>query len=828
MNDLRYAARTLSNAPVFTTICAGLLMAGIGASTVIFSVADVLWLRPLPVVRPQELVRLVQKSPQLGARSSFVYPLYEALRDHSTTLSAVFGEEEFRDAMNEPRPAEQIRVSLVTPEFFDSLGVAAWYGRTLTPADAKEDLGMIPAVLSYGFWRRRFGGNPKAIGRSLRVHGHKFLIAGVMPRDFNGTSMDTSPDVRLPLRAAPLLIDWDGRPRPASELDNLALAGRLKPGITRAQALGECFAMWRAATTDFYQHRTDLLPGSLENELKRGLDLDPLDRGTSILRDRFGNALALVTASAGLLLLMVCANVAGLLIARGAARGEEIAVRLALGATRPRLIRQLLTESCLVAALGSAGAALAAVVAIPLLVRSLPPLRDLYTARVDLSAPIGVNWRVLLFSVAISGATVLLFGLAPSVAASRANLDSALRGARASRGWRGRRALIVFQIALCTVLLAAAALLARTLHQLRAVDPGFDRDHIVTFTVDPSLAGYTPGQARSFRLALMERVRELSGVSSVAVAGRPLMRGSGIKATVVPLGQRPELAGFMNSSVNSVTPGYFDTMGMRILSGRGLTPADERNQKPPRSVVVNQAFAAKFFSGENAIGRRFGITPDSAANVIVGVASDAKYRSLREPMIPTFYSVWTEDDAQPFQPFQLEVRTSSRPQSIIEPVRRVLAALDPGLPLVEVEVMADEVEASAAGERITALLASVFGAAAALLAAIGIYGLLAYAVTQRRREIGIRVALGAKPGDIGGMIAREALLMVSGGVAAGLGAAAVSAHWIRSLLYGVGPSDPRLLALAALLVCAVAAIATAIPATNAMRVQPASVLRHEQ
>ena len=820
MNDLRYAARMLARTPAFTAIAVGLLAAGIGANAVIFSALDAVLLRTLPVKHPEELVRMVQKTPQLGTRSSFEYAFYEALRDHSTTLGAIFGEEDWRVAMNEPGPAEQIDVNVVTSEYFDVLGVPAMLGRTLNAADVAENPGMIPAVLSYGFWRRRFDGDAGAMGRTITLHGRKFAIVGVMPREFNGTSMDISPDVRLPLRAALLLFDGEDRPAGLSGLINLSLAARLKSGVTRAQARAECYSLWRATTETFYKTQ----PAILEAELRRGMDVDPLDRGTSILRDKFGSALELLIASVGVLLLMVCANLAGLLLARGAARNQEIAVRLAVGASRGRLVRQMLTESVLLAALGSAGGLIIALVSTPLLVRALPPMRDLLTVRVALSPNIGVNHRVLLFSFVISAVTVLLFGLAPAIGASRASLDSILRGARASGGWRGRRALIVFQIALCTVLLAGAGLLVRTLEQLHNVNPGFDADHIVTFTADPSLASYTPEQLKSLRLALTEQVRQLPGVISVAVASRPLMRGSGIKMTVVPQGQRVTPADFLNTSVNSVTPEYFETMGMRIVAGRDLTAADEPKKKTPTNVLVNQAFVAKIFPRTEPLGRSFGNSSSPDGYVIAGVVSDSKYRSLREPMAPTFYNVWS-DTAN--QPMQLEVRTRVRPQSIIEPVRQRLAALDPALPFTEIEVMADEVQASAAGERLTATLASIFGAAAAVLAAIGIYWLLAYAVAQRRREIGIRMALGARPVDIGEMIGKQSLMMVAIGVAAGLAAALVVTPWIRALLYGVAPSDPMTLIVAALFVAAIGAAATAIPLGQATRIEPAVALRQE-
>ena len=818
MNDLRYAARMLGRTPAFTAIAVGLLGAGIGANAVIFSALDAVLLRSLPVRNPGELVRMVQKTPQLGTRSSFAYPFYEALRDHSTTLSAVFGEQEWRVAMNEPQPAEQLQVTAVTPEFFEVLGVPARFGRTLTADDGNENPGMIPAVLSYGFWMRRFGGDPGAVGRTLTLHGHKFAIIGVMPREFNGTSMDVSPDVRVPLRAARFLDEESGAGQDPVRLVNLSIAARLKPGVTRPQAQAECYSLWRASTEAFWKTN----PGILDAELRRGMEVDSLARGTSILRDKFGSALELLIAAVGLLLLLVCANLAGLLLARGAARNEEIAVRLAMGATRGRLVRQMLTESVLLAVLGSVAGLLIAVAATPVLVRALPPMRDLYTSRVPISLNIGVNERVLLFSFALSAVTVLLFGLAPAIGASRASLDSVLRGARSSRGWRGRRALIVFQIALCTVLLAGAGLLARTFEQLRRVDPGFDAGHVVTFTVDPSLAGYSPAQMKSFRLALTDRVRDLPGVADVAIASRPLMRGSGIKMTVVPAGRRQTPADFLNTSVNSVTPGYFQMMGMRILRGRDLTAEDEPVKGAARRVVVNQAFATKFFPDLDPIGRRFGNSSSPEGYEIAGVVSDAKYRSLREPMTPTFYNVWSDTEVQPMQ---LEVHTRERPQSILEPVRRTLAQLDPALPFTEVEVMADEVGASAAGERLTAALASIFGALAALLAAIGIYGLLAYAVAQRRREIGIRMALGARPADIGEMIGRQALAMVVLGVALGVGAALIIAPWMRALLYGIAPSDPLSLMAAALFVAIVAGAATVIPASDAVRIEPSAALR---
>jgi predicted permease len=826
VNDLRYAARMLGKTPGFTVVAVALLAAGIGSITLIFSALDAVFLRPLPVRHPEELVRMVQKTPQLGTRSSFSYLFYQDLRDHASSLAAVFGEEEWDSAMTEPAPAEEVKATLVTPEFFDLFGVAALYGRTLTRADGTDDSGTPPAVLSYAFWSRRFNADPNAVGRMITLHGHKFIVVGVTPREFNGVSVDTSPDVRVPVRAAPLLIEAGGtEPVRVDALPNFEIVARLRPGVTAAQAHAECLAIWRSSTEAYYKQFPN--NGSAELELRRGMEIEPLDRGVSILRDKFGTALKLLVASVGLLMLMACANVAGLLLARGASRREEIAVRLALGATRVRLVRQVLAESFVLTAIGAAGGVLVAWIAAPLLAGAFPPVRDLRTERLSLAIHFGVDSRVLVFSIAISALAVLIAGLAPAISAARLNLDSVLRGARSSSGWRSRQLLIVFQIALCTLLLAGAGLLARTFAELRGVSAGFDRDHIVTFTANPGLAAHTAAQTEALRVALTERVREIPSVAGVAIASRPLMRGSGIKMTVAPQGERASAQDFLNISLNSVSPEYFSTMGMRVVAGRDFAPEDDSRTQPPFRVIVNEAFVRRFFPRTEPIGKLFGQAATTAAHgqyEIIGVVSDAKYRSLREPLAPITYTLWKPgSDA-----FQLVVRTIGRPESVIEPVRRALASIDPALPFTEINTMSEEVDASLAPERMTAALASIFGAVAAALAAIGIYGLLAYAVAQRRREIGIRMAIGARSADIATMIGGQAVAMAAAGITLGLGAAFLAAPWIRSLLYGIAPADPISLLTAALFVIAVSAAATAVPAVRATRIEPAIALREER
>jgi predicted permease len=821
MSDIRLAMRMLAKSPAFTLAAVALLAIGIGGSALIFSACDAILWRPLPVRDPEALVRVVQRIPRIGTSSSFHYSFYRALRERSTSLVAVFGETPIDAVMSQPAPAEQIRVHLATPEFFDVLGVPALLGRTLTSADAKPDAGTPPAVLSYGFWRRRFNGEAAAVGQTLVLRGRAFVIVGVMPRGFNGISVDTTPDVRVPFRAFEALwAEPDGFNVEAATLD---LGGRLKPGVALSQARADTLTIWRAAIEPYA--RGEAFSRGVFDQSQTGVELDPLERGVSILRERFAGALTLLLAGVGLLLLIVCANVTGLLLTRLAGRRQELAVRLALGATKRRLVRQILTEVFLLTSLGAAGGVLLASALAGSMVHVVPPLRDLAARRLALAVDFGPDWRLLPFSLATSALSASIFGLALARSVSRTRIDGALRGARSSTGWRGRQALLVFQLALCTLLVSGAGLLLRTFEQLHSLDAGFDRAHVVTLTADPSLAGYTASQGQALLAALTERVREIPGVASVSVASRAVMRGRGIGMTVALAGQRPSAADFLNTNLNVVSADYFATMGMRVVAGRGFTRVDAAGATP-RHVVVNEAFVRRFCSTVDPLGQRFGAgLPQRAVTPmfeIIGVVSDAKYRSMREPMMPAVYQFSSEFDS-----FVLHVGTRGRPESIIQPARQALTSLDPGVPFVEIHTLAEEVDASTSAERLTAALASVYATIAVLLAAVGLYGLLAYAVAQRRREIGIRMALGAQTVDIGVLVGRQVLAMVAGGIAAGLAAAVVSARWMQSLLYGVTPSDPPSLAAAAAFVAIVAAAATAMPLARATHTEPASVLRQE-
>jgi predicted permease len=818
IEDFRSAARIVARHRGSTALITGLLALGIGACTVVFTLFDAVFLRSLPVHRPGDLVMLVQYRPKLGNRSRFPHVYYRSLRDHAKSLDA-FGETDWPDdfVMSRPAPAEEITVRGVTGNYFQALGVRALYGRALQPSDARQQSGMQPAVLSYDFWQRRFNGNRQVVrGQNILIGKRYFAIVGVMPPGFNGVSVDTAPDVWIPVRAL------SSSQLPVDRID-LQLDGRLRPGFTLLEAQAECRTIFQPTMRDYLLNVLKYSPREIQVMLQRQVSLQPLARGVSIVRESFGSALKLLMASVGLLLVIVCSNVGGLLLAQAATRQQEFVVRLAVGATRGRLVRQALAEALLLAAVGGAGGLLIARAALPLIPRMLPPMRMLDTMLVPLSLHLGFSGQVLGFVLGASLITMALFSVGPVLAISRSRLDRLLRASRASSGVRGRQALIALQITLCTFLLAIAGLFVRTIRQLDAVNSGMDIYHIATFT--GNLTGYQNGAA--FLQTLTEQVREIPGVISCAISETGVMREHGMFANVAPAGQRMTQADFMDAAISIVSPGYFNAMGIRILEGRDFIAGDvpKAKQKSPVLAVVNEAFAQRFFPHTDPVGKFFGSGTSGIAKAqydIVGVVSDAKDRSLREPIPPTVY--WAQTN---FDDFVLYVRAHVRPEAVIGPVRKIWRSVGPGVPFLEVDTLAEEVHQTTANERLTAALTSLFGGVAALLAGIGIYGLLAYVVTQRRREIGIRMALGARPRHIAKLIGGQTLITMAVGAAAGLGCALIAGPGIRSLLYGISPEDPKSLAAAIFFVALTAALATLFPILRAIRTEPAQTLREE-
>jgi predicted permease len=806
MSDLRYALRMFGRNRSSNVLILVLLAVGIGASTAIFAVFDAILMRPLPVKQPEQLVRLVQYfSPKYPPNSNFAYAYYQALRGHAGTLQYVFGETgEGHFRLTEPGPAAEVTVHAVTPEFFAALGVEPFRGRVLMRDDVAA------AVLSYRFWRGHFSGDPA--GKTIVINGHRFAVVGVMPAEFNGISADNSPDVRIPLAAYRVFSDG---PIEASFFE---LAARLKPGVSMAQAQAECLALWQSAMRVYYTNVRKESADVAASYVRRGVVLQPLARGTSVLRDRVADILKLLMAVVTLLVLIIGLNVAGLLMVRAAGRQREMAVRLAIGASPVLLARQIVVESLLLALFAAAGAVCVALILTPVSLRMLPPVRSLDTSLVPISLAAGIDSRSLEFLLGLTGVTTVLFTVSPLLASMRVDVERVLRTVRASANLRGRRLLITLQIALCTFLLIGAGQLARSFQNLAGTDTGFAKDFIATFTCD--LEGQKTTLA--FVRDLMERVKQLPGVVDVATSSIGVMREHGRFANIAPAGQRVTRAYIMSANSNDVSASYFHTMGMRFLEGRDFLPIDGPAPKQPVKAIVNEAFVRRFFPDVEPLGKRFGSAAEGTLAQpdcqIIGVVSDAKYRSLKDPIRPMYFTLQTD-----FEAFVLNVRTGMQPAAIIRPVER----LAPELPFLEEDTLAHEVEETTAPERMMAVLASLFGIAAAMLAGIGTYGLLSYSVKQRRREIGIRMAVGARTGHVAKLVAQETLAMTLGGVAMGAGAAIPAGAAIRSLLYGVPPHDGVSFAGAVLLVGVVAMAATVAPVLNATRVQPSEALRLE-
>ena len=808
--DLRFAARLLGKNPLFTAGVIGLLALGIAANTVVFSVVDALLLRPLPVRDPDRLVRVVTIRPPLRPTSEFHYEEeFQAWQQRVSGFEDLFAWSEHDMFVAAGESTERARVHFVSSNFFSALGVKPALGRLLSPDDGVAKEGTPPVVLSHHYWLRRFAGDAGVLGKVVTIEGHKAIVVGVTPSGFNGMTVETSPDARVP-------VEWlrTLRPKLFENRIDCEVVGRLRAGASAEAVRQQAESIWRNG----WRQRNKSDPGEPGQ-----FAFEPASRGISRMRTQFGSVLWLLMGGVGLLALMVCANVAGLMMARTAGRQGELAVRVAMGATPFHLVRQLSCEGLLLMLGGAAGAIALSLAAIPFVVDALPPVRDLTATRLALTLDIAPDWRVLGFSLAVSSAAVLLFAFVPALMAARRDLHPMLKAARAGGGWRGRQALVIVQVALCTMLLAGAGLTILTLRRLEGMNAGFQPDRIVTFSVDPDMANYKPDDAVALRQRLMAAARALPEVEAAAMAGRGLMRGTGVKATFAWAGESAGPGDFLSTSANGVSPEYFETMRIPWIEGRNFTGREDFT-KLPKPVVVNQAFVRRFGSpARPVIGGKFGHgAPAKPLFEVIGVVGDAKYRSLREPFQPTVYQMLV-----PGQGFILHLRTRAAPEAVIAPMRKLLAGIDPRLSYIEVTTLAGEVASSLWAERVAAFLATVFSAAAALIAAGGLYALLAFAVMQRRREIGIRVALGALPGDVMRLIFGRAAMLALCGIAAGLAAAWLIAPRIAPILYEVEPHDVRALAAAAACVFAVATVAALIPSFRASRIHPASVLRQE-
>ncbi|MFZ0593066.1 MAG: ABC transporter permease [Bryobacteraceae bacterium] len=823
--DVRYTFRTLRQSPAFAATAILSLALGIGANTAIFSVLNAVMLKMLPVRDPQRLVELTQGEED----DFFTYPLWEQIRDREDVFSGVFtyGGGSFDLASGgEKHPVEGLYVS---GDYFRTLGVRAILGRIILLADDRRGGGSAGpvAVLSYGFWQREYGGDRKILGRTIRLDGHLFQVVGVTPPEFFGVDVGASFDVAIPVTSVAILRPENPRMLNGRSHWWLNIIGRLKDNISPKQAAARLKvlapAIYRAAAP------SDLKPEFQRDFLEKTLDLKPAATGLSDLRDRYGRGLDLLMGMVGVVLLIACANVANLVLARANARQREIAVRMAIGAGRLRLVRQLLTESMLISFCGAATGIILAYWGSRLLVDLISSARE--PRFLNLTPDV----RVLLFTIFVATLTGVLFGLAPALEATRLSPSIALKeGARVHTHRRGRwslgRMLVAAQVALSLVLLVGAGLFVRSLRKLLTQDMGFERNGVLL--VDPDLRGgrFSPERQPVIAGELLERLRSIPGVESAARSAETPI-GSGDWEWHV----RVDAPGGSQKSVhcffNLVSPGYFQTLGTPLLAGRDFTIRDAKTS--PLVAIVNETAARILFPGTNPLGRVYHderpLGQRGAKQVlveVVGLAKDAKYRKLRDAPPPTIYI----PIAQLPVPFPVigtyELKFAGPPSRVIANVKKVVQTFNPRLS-IDFHLLSTQVADSLLQERLLATLATVFGLLALTLASIGIYGVIAYSVARRRNEIGIRMALGAGRGSVLWLVLRELAALLLAGVILGLFASFGCTRLVKAMLYGLTPNDPSTLAAAGTLLLAVAALAGYFPARSATRVDPLVALRDE-
>jgi predicted permease len=819
LQDVRFGLRNLRRSPAFTSVAILSLALGIGANTAIFSVIDALLLRSLPVRAPQELV-LFGDGRAAGITAGlpnddtrlFSEPFYRTVRDGNAVFTSVAAEDSMTTAVHARFTAdaepEKIRVRLVSGAYFPTLDVATAAGRLLTPEDdsAKRPV----AVMSFATWERRFGRRPDAIGRSFQFNNTVFTIVGVAAPEFTGTSVGESVDFWIPLAMVREVQPWFNDPH-GSLSQSLWLIGRTRPGVTMAAAqanVNVVFQQWLHAVAGSHPSAEQI------QDIQRArITMTDASKGLSGSRRDLSEPLKILMAAVGVVILIACANIANLLLARAAGRTREISVRLALGATRRRLIAQLLTESGMLAIAGGVLGLLAGWWGGQLLVASGPAAFHLN---------VEPNPRVLLFTFGLALATGLLFGIFPAFRLTQPSLAATLAEGKGSAKTQSRsllgHSLVAGQVALALILLVCAGLFLRTLRLLTATDVGFDKNRVTIFELDSGANGLKPEQARRIE----ERVLALPGVESTSFSMLTFERGSWISG-IWPEGVAHTEATAQDFDGNRVGPDYFRTMGMRLVAGRAFEPQDTPQSQ--RVAVVNETLARKLYPDGSAVGRRFSRAGEDHFDfLIVGVVKDAKYHTVREKQRGVWF-VSTEQERDGFG--NLMVRWKPHAVPAVAQVRAVIRDQDANLAVSLIANMADRVNESLSREKLLATLASIFGGLALLLSAIGLYGVIAYSVARRVNEIGIRMALGARPVEVLRMVLLESLTVVGVGLAVGIPAALACGRLVSSQLYNVAPNDLLSLAGAACLLTIVALVASFLPARRAALLDPLVALREE-
>ncbi|MDQ3667970.1 MAG: ABC transporter permease [Acidobacteriota bacterium] len=814
LKDLSYGIRMLAKSPGFTLVAVLSLALGIGANTTVFSLLDAVLLRSLPIENPERMVNIATLVKGGEPHFDFSYPLYSGLRDGNQTLSGIVAYTDRNLGLTFGDQTERIRSELVSANYFSVLGVQPAMGSAFAPDDERPGAARA-AVISDALWHRRLAGDPGVLGKTITLNGRTFSVAGIAPRRFSGLLRGMQTDVWITL---PHLADFEGNPKlmSAPTMIWLRLAGKLKPDTTIQQAQSQL---------------TSLLPGVSQEAWKGFPYVAARENGTwqvVMTKAAGGNEvyvaelyrpLTMLLLAVALILAIACANVASLLLARARVRGKEIGIRLALGASRPRIVRQLLTESLLLALAGGALGLLMALWTSGL----AAGLRTSETG--ELGIDVSPNIRVLLFTLIVSVLTVLLFGIVPALRASKVDLVPILKDSNAAtpifrRGPSLHGLLVVTQVTLSLVLLAGAGLFLRSLWKLQAVEKGFTGDNVLAMSLNMELQGYDGARGATFYPAALESLSSLPGVQSASLASVLPVTAGGSRIQMPANATKPAVDEEISIDIVTVSPRFFETTGLLLLRGRDFRQID--TEKSAKVMIVNETMAKKLWPDTDPLGRSF-YDGDTTFEV-VGVARNTKYRNLRETPLMTFYLPL----AQSYRPsMNLLVRTAGEPSQLAPAIQGRLHAIEPALTVFDIRTLFEHVGRSLYVERMEGLLLTFFGILALTLTAIGIYGVVAYSVAQRTREVGIRMALGAQKKDVLKMILAQGLALVAWGTALGL----IVCYWLSRLvssqLYGVNAYDPATLASVVVVIIVVALLAAYIPARRATKVDPLVALRYE-
>jgi predicted permease len=824
--DVRYGLRMLARSPGFTAVVILTLALGIGANTAIFSVVNAVLLMSLPVQKPGELVVVKYSDPQSGQlNEDFSYPMYQALRDKSISFAGVLARSGLDLNVGYGGQSEQLYGELVSGNYFTALGVQPWLGRLFTDDDDRIPGGHPVAILSYAYWQRRFASDPSIIGKQIILNAKPITVIGVTPPNFYGLELARNPGIRVPMMMATVF-----RPVPANRLQNprhrwMTIMARRGPGISAVQA---------QAAIDVLYHQTleeelaQFSPNINEHDRKRALggriELVAGEQGFAHLRGEMERPLLLLFFVASIVLLVACANLANLLLARTEKRKQEIAVRLAIGAGRGRLIRQWLTESLMLSVIGGFTGILLAAWAKSALVGFLPA--D-YSTNLD----VPMDLRVLGFTLIASVVTGLMFGLAPVLQLSRSSASGALRDeapsvASGGRLFSLRSGLVFLQVALSLPLLIAAGLFLRSLENLHGINAGFVKENVFLAQLNPSLNGYSQERIKGLYDDLLARVRSLPGVQAASFASDSPLSGGWDSNSVRVEGYQPRADEELSVNNSIISPGYFASLGILLVAGRDLTAQDDAAH--PKVAIINQTMAHYFFGAKNPIGNKIGTNDDPKAPLdieIVGLVKDAKYVNLKDGPRWHFYTAMAQQPR--LFDMTLHARTAGDPGRLTELVRMQVKDLDVNLPLYGTTTLEIQTEGSLTQERVVTWLSSMFGLLATLLASVGLYGVVAFAVARRTREIGIRMALGAQRGDIFGAVLQHMFIVVGAGIAAGVAAAYAGSRLLGTMLFEVKATDLLSYVGACSLLLCVAGMAAYVPARRATLVDPNEALRYE-